>query len=154
MALQSAPDQKEVTLTSALDAELSPGVGTSSMEKMQAPGSQCWSQQASHSFAHLGKRPGPCPHLLNYPMATVAGPGALSMRGPGRRPSSAAGNHAQITKHPDGLRCAHLQYGGTTQPSWALGGTNKTVDEEDTRRQESQELKCLGSGVSWPECKS
>lgn len=68
------------------------------------------------------------------------------MRGPGSRPSSAAGNRAQITKHPDGLRCAHLQYGGTTQPLWALGGTNKAVDEEDTRRQESQEVKYLGSG--------
>lgn len=125
MALQSAPAQKEVTLTSGLDPELSPGVGTSLMEKMQALGSQRWFQQASHSFAHLGKCPGPCPHLLNYPLAAVAGTGALSTKGPGSRPSSAAGNHAQITKHPGGLQCAHLQYGGTTQPLWALGGTRQ-----------------------------
>lgn len=147
MALQSAPAQKEGTLTSGLDPELSPGAGTSLMEKMQAPGSRCWFQQASHSFAHLGKCPGPCPHLLKCPLATVAEPAALSMRGPGSRPSSAAGNpRAQITTHPDGFRCAHPQYGGTTQPLRALEGTNKPVDEEDTRRQDSQEVKGLGSG--------
>lgn len=56
MALQSAPAQKEVTLTSGLDPELSPGVGTGLMEKVQALGSRAGSSRpptALHTWANV-----------------------------------------------------------------------------------------------------
>lgn len=123
------------------------------MEEMKDLDPSTGSGQASlPQHCTLGKRPEPCPHLLNPHLATVAQPGVLSVRGPGSRPSSAASNHAQNKTWA--RTCVPACEMGNNPASMGFGDTNKTAEKEETRRKGSQEGRGLGSEGSWSEFES